>query len=170
MRSLFILLLFLSQSIIILAQNEPVQKADMQNYFLLKSFLSQYKINPVVFPASIKPQWNSNLYQKQFEQWFTMARKKEQVEAILVDSRHMIQPMPINYFIKDLIWVSPAKRYSYRDSPEYINASFGEQIEHDIINDFGSGLINSAISKRKYHYRYSAVDNKPYQIPSFLKF
>ncbi|MEP7165253.1 MAG: hypothetical protein ABI741_11190 [Ferruginibacter sp.] len=140
------------------------------NYLELKHFLLSQKSADRF--TNIHSKLNSKLFRQQFQEWYIMAKKKELAKAILVDNRQMIQTMPadvnsIMYGSKDLIWISPAKRYGYQDSPAYINASFGEQVKQDIINDIGNGLINS---KRRYRYRYSAANNQPYKIPSFLKF
>lgn len=167
MKAIFIFLIVLLPSTQISAQDSTLELS-RQHYLQLKNFLSSQKNNVDVY-TSVRLNENSTSCRQHFEEWFKMTKKKGLAEAIQVDSRHMIQTMPINYSNKDLVWISPAKRYTYKDNPGYINASFGEQVKQDIINNIGSGLINS-ISKRKYHYRYSAADNKPSQTPSFLKF
>ena len=137
------------------------------DYTQLKHFLLSEKNNPESFLVNIKPHWNSKLYQEEFKQWYTISRKKELAPAILIDSRSLIQIMPNDFGVKDLMWISPAKRYSYRDSENYKKLPFGEQVATDIIYNVAGDLIG----KKKYHYRYSAAENnKAYSTPSFLKF
>ena len=156
MKKAIIILLVSFQSIIAVAQESYIKNADKeQNYLNLKKFLIDQK-------------FNSRLFQQQLGQWITLTRKKEFASAVQVDSRYVIQTMPLNYSSKDLNWISPAKKYSYRDSYQYLNSSFGEQVAQDIINDIGTGIIKKA---GKSKYRYSAANNsKPYNSPSFLKF
>lgn len=151
-------------SIAVIAQADTMLRNNMQAYFQLTNFLLNQKLNATSNTAF---QWNPTLYQKQFEQWYTISRKKELAPAIQIDSRSVIQTMPVSYDRKDLRWISPAKQYSYRDSYQYKNLSFGEQVATDIIYNVAGDLL----SKKKYHYRYSAAENnKPYSLPSFLKF
>lgn len=137
------------------------------DYNQLKYFLLTENNNPESFFVKIKSSLNSKFYQDQFEQWYTINRKKEFAPAILINNRSLIQTMPIDYGVKDLMWISPAKRTCYRDSEKYKNLSLGEQVATDIIYNVAGDLI----CKKKYHYRYSAIENnKAYYTPSFLKF
>lgn len=128
-----------------------------QNYQDLKNFLSTQK-------------FNNKLFRKQFEEWFSISKKNQPAAAILVNSSHVIQSMPVNYGAKDLFWISPSKRFSYRDSYEYENSSFGNQLVQDIMYDVGGNILKN-IGRKKYRYHYSAAENnRPYQRPAFLQF
>ncbi len=175
MRKIILIPVFLFISMFLVAQittpgNITVEKKDndaYHDYSLLKNFLSMQKNNPGMFTTQTESGWNSKLYQQQFIHWYTTSRKKELAAVILIDSKSVIQTMPAGYDVKDLKWISPAKRYSYRDSYQYKNLSFGEQVATDIIYNVASGLL----SKKKYRYRYSAAENnKTNSTPSFLKF
>ena len=156
MKEAIIILLVSFQSILVVAQEGYIKNADKeQNYLNLKKILVDQK-------------FNSALFQQQLGQWITLTKKKEFASAVQIDSRYVIQTMPLNYSSKNLNWISPAKSYSYQDSYQYLNSSFGEQVAQDIINDIGSGIIKKT---GKSKYRYSAANNsKPYNSPSFLKF
>ena len=157
-------LLLLFHAATCIAQADTTQQYNMQAYLELTNFLLNQKLNST---GNIPFQWNPALYQKQFEQWYTINRKKELTPAILVDNRYVIQTMPVSYDRKDLRWISPAKQYSYRDNYQYKNLPFGEQVATDIIYN----AVGNLLAKKKYHYRYSAAENnKPYSTPSFLKF
>lgn len=147
-----------------IAQIDTTQQKSIQAYLELKNFLLNHKLNST---SKILSEWNTKLYQEQFEQWYISSKKKEFAPFILVDSRSVIQTMPVSYDRSDLRWISPAIQYSYHDSYEYQNLSFVQQVATDIIYNVGSNLIG----KKKYGYRYSAAENnKPNSIPSFLKF
>ncbi len=137
------------------------------DYKEMKHFLLTVKNDPGPYFVKIEHPWNSKLYQEEFEQWYTISSKKELAAAIIIDSRFVIQTMPTGYYVKDLRWISPSKRFDYHDSDQYKNSAFGEQVATDIIYNIASDLL----IKKKYHSRYSAAENnKAYATPSFLKF
>ena len=156
MKKATILLLISFQSIIIVAQEGNFKNTNQEkNYFQIKKFLIDHR-------------FNASLFQDQFNQWFTLARKKEFASAIQVDSRHVIQTIPLNYTSKDLTWISPYKSFSYRDNYQYKNSSIGQQLAQDVVNDIGSSMVKK-IGRKKYRYN-AANNNKSYYTPSFLRF
>lgn len=158
MKKLIIFLLFASLQLPLLAQEGYIQTITKEhNYQALKNFLSGQK-------------FSNRTFRQQFEEWFNLAKKHEPANAIAINSSHVIQTMPLDYGAKDLSWISPSKRYNYRDRNEYLNASFGNQVLQDIIYGAGNNILQN-IGRKKYRYHYSAAENsKPYQRPSFLQF
>ncbi len=175
MKFIVIVLVWSLFSIVANAQNDSLNinyqptgtKLIDNDYIQMKHFLLSVKNDPDSCFVKINPKWNSKLYQKQFEQWYTINRKKELAPAMLINKSSVIQTMPTGYYIKDLKWVSPAKLHDFRNSDWYQNLPFGKQVATDIMYNVASGLL----SKKKNRYRYSAAENnKPYSTPSYLKF
>lgn len=81
------------------------------DYKKMNHFLLSVKNDSDPYFVKLEHPWNSKLYQEQFEQWYTISSKKELVAAIMIDSRFVIQTMPTGYYVKDLRWISPSKRY-----------------------------------------------------------
>jgi hypothetical protein len=157
MKKTFIFTSLIFYAIACIAQTDSATQPNMHAYLQLKNFLSGSPSNSA-----------SNIFlQQDFKQWLSIRSKKEFAPAILVDKDFIIQSTTTSNGKKDLIWISATKKYSYKETAQYKKMSFGEQVATDIIHSTAGSLL----SKKKYHYRYSAADNnKVYTKPSFLQF
>lgn len=154
MKKILLALVFLHTSIFLLAQDSSVNKTSVSNYYLLKNFLSLQKINPGIFSTHIKPQWNSKLYQDQYQQLLAINKKKEFYPELILDTRFVSHAMPTRYSSQNYMWVST--------QPSYRN--IGEQIASDVIG----GVIGGMLSSKKH--RFNTNSNTGYYTPIGLKY
>ena len=163
MRKLIFIISFLQLSIQLAAQdsslNNTTQKSKDQNtyynYALLRNFLLLEKTKPGVFSTRIKPQWNSKLYQDQYQQLLAINKKKEFYPELILDSRFVSHAMPTAYGSQNYMWVSTQPKYS----------SLGEEIASDVISGVVSGFLNP-----KKKQRFNTNNKKGYYTPAGLKY
>ncbi|MFN8248964.1 MAG: hypothetical protein U0T68_08450 [Ferruginibacter sp.] len=157
MKKFFIYIILLFQFYVSFAQTDSAAPVVTASYQQVKEFLSDQRKNKTDF----------SYYRKQLNQWLSIAHKKEPATAVLANDSYLIQVMPLQYDAKGLQWISPNRKHDYRETRQYRNLSFGEQVMSDVISSAAGSLLN----KRKSRYHYSAAENKkPYSKPSFLQF
>ncbi len=156
MKNITIILILLVQPIFVHAQNDSIQKQELKynDYNLLRNFLSQQKNNPGIFSTHIKVQWNSKLYQDQYEQLLAINKKKEFYPELLFDNRFISHSYPSRFGSQNYMWVSTQRQYN----------SIGEQIASDIISDVVGGMLKS--KKQRFNTR----NKKGYYTPAGLKY
>ena len=156
MKNIAIIFILLIQGLFVHAQIDTIQKPELKknDYNLLRNFLSLQKKNPGIFSTNIKVQWNSKLYQDQYEQLLAINKKKEFYPELLFDNRFISHSYPSRFGSQNYMWVSTQRQYN----------SIGEQIANDIISDVVGGMLNSR--KR----RFNTSNKKGYYTPAGLKY
>lgn len=150
-----IIILFISLlSIPVFAQDNPAKTIDNTNtytaYMLMQQFINSTKDHPGIFSTSIKPQWNSKIFNDQYNQLLDINKKKEFYPVLLFDNRFVAQSIPMKNGSPNYMWVTTQQKYK----------SFGEEIANDIITNMLTPKKYRSNSNQHRKGYYTAIGMK----------
>lgn len=117
------------------------------SYILLQHFLHSAKNNPVVFSNIITPQWNSKLFNDQYNQLLWINKENVFYPVLVFDNRFVAQSIPMKYTSPNYMWISTQN-----------NKSFGEEVVGNIVSNILSSkkhrfnVNNNNYNKRSGYY------------------
>lgn len=152
MKNMILVLLMFLFSIPLFSQDGPAKTFSNSNtyagYMLMQHYLNSVKNHPGIFTTTIKPQWNSKLFNDHYNQLLQIDKEKKFYPPLVFNSSFVARGIPAKYAKPGYMWVSTQRR------------SFGEEVASDIISSLLSSKKHRFNANKNQKGYYTAIGMK----------